>query len=272
MILGVRAHDFGKLPAEELAENIYNKGLQCTQLALSKAVAGLNTEPGFLTPGLANYLRETFARKNIQIAILGCYINPIHPDAEERKKHIARFKEHIRYARDFGCSIVATETGHVEENAREKAFEILTDTVKGLVAEAEKFGVMVGVEGGDRDTIASPEWMKRLLDTIQSNHLQVVFDPLNLVPEDDYQKQDDMIRQAFELFGDRIVAIHAKEFIMESGKKTVIDTIGKGLLNYELLLKIIKERKPYINVSMESTRPETMDESIRFIKDLYQRV
>lgn len=50
MILGIRAHDFGKLSVEELAEKISTKELQCTQLAFSKAVAGLNTEPGFLPP------------------------------------------------------------------------------------------------------------------------------------------------------------------------------------------------------------------------------
>lgn len=275
MILGVRAHDFGKLTVEELAEKISEKGLTRIQLALSKAVAGFSTDVGFLSPGLACHIRETFYRKNIQIAILGCYINPIHPDETERKKHISRFKEHLRYAREFGCSIVATETGHVAPDnpeEKEKAFQLLVHTIGELVEEAEKFGVLVGIEGGDRDTISSPIWMKRLLDTIPSNHLQVVFDPLNFIPEEDYQKQDDMIKESFALFGDRIAAVHAKDFVMRAGKKIVIDSIGEGLLNYELLLTMIKKKKPYITVSMEGTRPETMDGSIRFLQDLYLKV
>jgi len=36
---------------------------------------------------------------------------PYHPDADERKRQIELFKEHARFVRDFGCGIVATETG-----------------------------------------------------------------------------------------------------------------------------------------------------------------
>jgi sugar phosphate isomerase/epimerase len=271
MILGIRAHDFGKLSVEELAEKISAKGLRCTQLALSKAVAGIQAGPGFLASELANQIREAFARKNVQIAVLGCYINPIHPDPAERRNQIALFKEHLRYVREFGCSMVATETGHVEPHERESAFRILTDTVKELVSEAEKFDAVVGIEGGGQDTIGSPEWMKRLLDSIPSDHLQVVFDPVNLIPEEDYHRQDEMMRKAFDLFGDRIAAIHAKDFKMENNRIKVIDTIGDGLLNYDLLLKLVKTRKNPIPVSMESTRPETVDRSIRFIRDLYRQ-
>jgi len=272
MILGVRAHDFGKSSMEELAEKISAKGFQCIQLALWKAIEGLPTDPGFFSPGLAYRIRETFYKRNIQIAVLGCYINPIHPDPEERKKNIMKFKEHIRYASQLGSYIVATETGHVKPEERETAFNILLGTVEELVYEAEKFGVFIGIEGGDMDTISSPEWMYRLLSHIKSNNLQVVFDPFNFIPKDDYQKQDDVIKQSFELFGDKIVAVHAKDFMIENGKAVPIHTIGKGLMNYELLLKLIKTRKPYVNVSMEGTRPETMEESKRFITELYEKI
>ena len=53
MRIGIRAHDFGKLPAEELARRIAAKGLTCVQLAVSKAIAGLDLSRGALNPGLA---------------------------------------------------------------------------------------------------------------------------------------------------------------------------------------------------------------------------
>jgi L-ribulose-5-phosphate 3-epimerase len=167
---------------------------------------------------------------------------------------------------------VATETGHVKPEDRETAFNTLLETVEELVYEAEKFGVFVGIEGGGIDTISSPQWMYRLLSNIKSNNLQVVFDPFNFIPADDYHKQDNIIKQSFELFGDRIVAVHAKDFIIENGKPVPMNSIGKGLMNYELLLKLIKTRKPFVNVSMEGTRPETMEESKRFITELYEKI
>ena len=83
MRIGVRAHDFGKLPAEELAARISARGLSCVQLALSKAIAGIDLKPGELNPGMAFHIGQAFHRHGLQIAVLGCYINPIHPDPEK---------------------------------------------------------------------------------------------------------------------------------------------------------------------------------------------
>ncbi|HEX9972452.1 MAG TPA: sugar phosphate isomerase/epimerase, partial [bacterium] len=58
--IGVRAHDFGCLPAGELAAKIAANHLVCAQLALGKAIAGLDLKPGVLTPGLAFEIGEAF--------------------------------------------------------------------------------------------------------------------------------------------------------------------------------------------------------------------
>ena len=92
-------------------------------------------------------------KKDVQISVLGCYIHMIHPDKEKRQAELDRFKEHIRFARDFGCSIVGTETGNVHEktgyttdNFEEQPFLDVVDSVRELVEEAEKFGVIVAIE------------------------------------------------------------------------------------------------------------------------------
>jgi len=278
MLFGVRAHDFGKLHVEELAQKISEKGFSHIQLALVKAIKGLDNDFGRLNPGWAGYVRDSFNKHNIRIAVLGCYINPIHPDIDERKKELSRFKEHIRFARDFGCSVVATETGSLNAdfsfnpgNHGERAFETLLASVSELINEAEKFGVFVGIEGVESYVISSPYRMKRLIDAIGSNNLQVVFDPVNFLTVDNYENQDSLISEAFELFGDRIVAFHAKDFIIEAGRVKPVQ-VGKGILNYELILKNLKERKPYGSFLFEGIIPETAGESMNYLKDIYNRV
>lgn len=278
MQLGVRAHDFGKLPLEELARRIAAKGFSSIQLALSKALPGMEEDVGKLSPGLAHSIGTTFARHNIQIAVLGCYINPIHPDPEIRRSSLARFKEHLRYARDFGCGIVGTETGsfHADfsfhpDNHSPKGMEMLLESINELVAEAEKFGVIVGLEGVTSYVASNPERIKYVLDTIGSNILQVIFDPVNLLDAGNYPEQEKIIAQSFALFGDRIAIVHAKDFILENGqKKTVI--AGKGRLDWELLLRWLKTNKPGINILLEDTRPDTVDQSVAFIQGVYQKV
>lgn len=276
MMLGVRAHDFGKLPVEQLAQKIHEKGLSCIQLALPKAIAGFDNDIGRLNPGLAWRIRETFHKYNIQIAVLGCYINPVHPDPEERRQQLNRFKEYIRFARDFGCSIIGTETGSLNrdfsfnpENHGDEAFKTLVQSVTELVEEAEKFGVFVGIEGVRNFIIHSPQRMKHLIDAIGSNHLQVIFDPVNYLSLQNYKNQDQIIKDAFNLFGDRIQILHAKDFIVENDTLKGV-RIGSGILNYELLIKLLKIQKPYVNILMEEAVVEDMDKNIQFIKNVYK--
>jgi L-ribulose-5-phosphate 3-epimerase len=276
MNLGIRAHDMENRPLEELVNEIAGKGITCVQLALSKSF-DIKAEPGVLSPGFAHYIGSAFSKQNIQIAVLGCYFNMIHPDQVERRKGLERFKEHIRFARDFGCSIVATETGNVnpeiiytEENFKEKPFLEVVESVRELVREAEKFGVIVGIEAGVNHPIYSPKVMKRLLDMVGSNNLQVIFDPVNLLTVDTYKHQEEIFQEAFDLFGDRIIAVHAKDFVQEDEQlKTV--AVGQGLLNYDAVLKLIKEKKPYINILMEETKEPFITESMAFLMNKYEQ-
>ncbi|MFS0906248.1 sugar phosphate isomerase/epimerase family protein [Priestia aryabhattai] len=277
MNLGIRGHDIEKNCLEELVKEIERKGLKSVQLALNKSLDYINTDLGNLTPGLAHYVGSTFRKHGIQIAVLGCYINMIHPDKVERRKGLERFKEHVRYARDFGCSIVGTETGNVNaeifyttENFKEEPFQEVVESVRELVEEAEKFGVIVGIEAGVNHPIYSPKVMRRLLDDVNSNNLQVIFDPVNLLTIDNYTKQEEIFKEAFDLFGDKIVILHAKDFIVE-GDMLKPAAVGKGLLDYDLVMTLIKEKKPFINVLMEDTQEPFINESVNFLREKYNQ-
>lgn len=277
MNFGVRAHDFGKLPIEELSAKISQKGFKSIQLALAKALAGIEVGNGTLSPGMAKYIRNELAQNSIDISVLGCYVNIGHPDDNERALLLSRFKEHIRYAKDFGCSIVGTETGSINadysfnpKNHGEKAFQRALDSISILVNEAEKFGVFVCIEGVSSHIINTPKRIKRVLDSINSNNLQVIFDPVNLLNPENYLSQREIIDEAFSLFGDRIIVIHAKDFIVENGKMKNVP-IGDGLLDYEYLFSILKRRKPYISILLEDQRVENMDNSLLYLEDAYKK-
>jgi sugar phosphate isomerase/epimerase len=278
VILGGRAHDFGKLEIKELAAKVSKQGYSCIQLALTKAIDGIDFSLGKLSPGMANYVKDSFWKENVRISVLGCYINPIHPDVIERKKHLDRFKEHIRFASDFGCGVVGTETGSLKSNGLSdydnesvEAFETLILSLRELVTEAEKFGVIVGIEGGKNEVVTTPLRMRKVLDQIPSNNLQVIYDPTNYLSYENFKDQDEIIKEAFELFGDRIIVVHAKDFMVKDGKINTI-AAGKGNLNYELILKLIKVKKPFINILLEDIKEVDMDESMMFITEIYNRV
>ncbi|MEG6567348.1 sugar phosphate isomerase/epimerase family protein [Thermoanaerobacterium saccharolyticum] len=276
MNLGIRAHDLAGLPLTRVPEEVSKLGLSSVQLALNKSFPELDIKNGSLTPGLANYVGSHFRKHNIQIAVLGCYVNIIHPNLSERRLLLELFKEHLRFAKDFGCSIVATETGNVHEkmeyttdNFTEEAYLEVVKSVSELVEEAEKFGVIVGIEPGVNHPIYSPKVMRRLIDDVKSNNLQVIFDPANLLTEENYKSQKIIFKEAFRLFGDRIVAVHAKDFAVNEGKFEFVP-VGTGLLDYETVFKYLKHKKPYINILMENTKGTFVESGISYLKDKYK--
>jgi L-ribulose-5-phosphate 3-epimerase len=275
--VGVRAHDFGRLPPAGLAAKIAAKKMVCTQLAPGKAIAGLDLKPGVLNPGLAFHIGEPFRKHGVQIAVLGCYINPIHPDPTTRKSLLGLFKEHLRYARDFGNGLVALETGSINadysphpDNHSEAAFQHSLASIAELVAEAEKFGVIVGIEGVESHAVSTPRRMKRMLDSVASNNLQVVFDPVNLLSENNYSEQERIFGESFELFGDRIAIIHAKDFTTEGGRFTCTRT-GCGMLRHDLVMQFAVQRKPGISILLEDANEQTAEECRDFLLKTAER-
>ncbi len=271
--LGIRAHDIGRFPADDLARRVAAEGLDCVQLALGKAIEGVDLQPGVIGSGFASEIGDAFRRHQVRIEVLGCYINPIHPDAETRSSLLGLFKEHLRHARDFGCNLVALESGSLNAdysphpgNAGEEAFGELVGSMRELVAEAGRCGVVVGIEAVTSHVISTPGKLRRLLDEIPSPHLQVVFDPVNLLSLANCQSQREIMRRSVDLFGDRIAVVHAKDFRI-GAESLVTCPAGEGMLDYEWLLSWLACRKAGIAILLEETGPDHIASCVRFIRN-----
>jgi sugar phosphate isomerase/epimerase len=272
---GLRAHDFGPCEAGPLADRIAACGVSCVQLALSKAFPGFPALPGRLSPGFAKATRDSFTARGIDIAVLGCYINPVHPDTEVRETQLRRFEEHLRFARDFGCSLVGTETGSLNpdcswhpDTGGKAAFDALRGSVERLVRIAERCGSIVAIEPvADQHTVSSIERTKALIDRIDSPALGIIFDPVNLIPRKGLKEsQADFFERAFEAFGSRVVAVHLKDFRMAEGEKSEIVAPGSGEFDFTAFFRLLQEKKPGIEALLENTSPATAPAALEFVR------
>jgi len=275
--VGVRAHDFGKPPLEQLAAEVAAHGLCCVQFAPPKSIPGLDDDAGRLSPGLALHARDTLAARGVHIAVLGCYINLADPDEASRRHHLARFKAYLRLARDFGCSLVGTETGSLHsdfsfhpENHDEAAFQRVLAGVRELVQEAERFGSTVAIEAVVRHVVHEPKRLRRLLDEIGSPNLQVILDPVNLLDAGNVHRQDEIIEEAFALLADRIAVLHAKDCVLGDSVLTSVPA-GQGQLNTPLLFRLAKRHKPGIDVLLEDTQPATLQQTVDFVRAAWEK-
>jgi sugar phosphate isomerase/epimerase len=270
---GTLAHMVGKWPLQQLVQKLGAYEIDFVQLALAKAIGDIDTGLGKLSPGLANHIGEQFDKQGIRIGVLGCYINPIHPDPVQRRYEIDRFKEHLRFARDFGTTIVATETGdwntyqaQDSQRYREIGWSILKETVEELIEEAEKWGVYVGLEPVCVHTLSTTERMRHLLDEVHSNHIGVVLDPCNLLDHSNFERQDEVVDETFALFGDRIVLAHLKDVIYQPDGRLKETRLGLGTFHIAKFLQKLNQHKPHLDVSIEAVTENEINEAIQFAK------
>jgi len=276
--LGVRAHDFGYDTPERLAARIAAQGFSCVQLALNKAIAGLNLQAGDLTTELAREIGGAFAGNGVGIEVLGCYINPIHPDLATRKKLLTFFKDHLRFARDFGCGIVALESGSVNAdysahpaNHGAAAFQEMLASIGELVAEAERFGVCVGLETVHCHTVSTAQKMRRVLDTICSKNLRVVFDAANLLTPEIFHEQSRIIPEALDLLGDDIAVVHAKDLVYENGALKTVPA-GCGELEFAPVLEFVRSHKSNVSVLLEETSEPVAPAAANFLRKKFEEI
>ena len=248
MIKGIRGHDIRTDGLVNICMSAKEYGMKCLQLVLEKSIDGFKT--GEFTEEYAFSLKNQLG--DTKVAILGSYINPSNPNDDELLFDLNKFKEKIKYANILKPIAVGTETGIYKEGETnsEEAYQRVLETMRELVAEAEKYDVNVGIEGVHCFVINTPRKMKRLVDDLNSDNVKVIFDPVNYLNINNYQNQDKMINDIFTLLGDKIYALHAKDFIVENGEFKFAKPT-EGVLNYELILKKMKEHNLEIPIICE---------------------
>lgn len=276
MQLGIRLHDIKKAPLEERLVAAKEQGFACGHLALSKVISEYPVDDGALTPGYALYLKKLFAKNDLDVAVLGCYLNLADPNEESLKKITRRYMAHIRFASLLGAGVVGTETGAINEaykyeerNHSEEALEIFIKNLRPVVEYAEKMGVILAIEPVYKHIVWNPKRARRALDAIASPNLQIIFDPVNLLDICNYMERDAIIKEAIEVLGDDIAMVHIKDFVV-SDDRLVSVAAGTGEMDYRQIIRFIKERKPYIHVTLENTVPENAVQARQYIQGLWE--
>ena len=275
MQLGIRLHDIKKAPLPERLKIAEEQGFACGHLALSKVISEYPVDDGALTPGYALYLKRLFEKYHLDIAVLGCYLNLANPNPESLAKITHRYLAHIRFASLLGVGVVGTETGAVneeyrfeEKNHSDEALEIFIRNVKPVVEYAEKMGVIFAIEPVYKHIVCNPIRAREVLDKIGSPNLQIIFDPVNLLDSCNYRDRDAIIEEAIDLLGEDIAMIHIKDFVVQDGELVSV-AAGTGEMDYGKIIRFIKERKPYVHVTLENTVPENAVEARRYIHGLW---
>lgn len=274
--IGVRAHDFGRATADEMAQRIAAAGFSCVQLAVNKALSGPDRTTADLTPEFASATRAAFDRHGVEVAVLGCYINPIQPREEVHQTSyqalLAWYDRHLEVASQFGCKVVALESGSLNhdysphpENHGPEAFVRCVQALRHMTGVAEKSNVFVGIEGVTSHTLNTPKRLNDALDAVDSKHIAVVFDPVNFLSARNHTNQRAIIDEALTLFGDRVVAVHLKDFVI-TGDALRPALPGEGLLDYAYLFQRLSQTRASRCLLLEEVPPAAAERTLQFVR------
>ena len=271
---GIRGHDVRAVGVEAISEKMKELDMEYIQLVLERSVQGF--KPGGFTPELAASVKGALG--GTKIAILGSYINPSATDEAVRMGEIEKFKEKIRFAEILEPLAVGTETGFYgptqsdEANNTEEAYNHVLETLRPIVAYAKERGVNVAIEGVAIFVINSPEKMARLVSDLGEDNVKVIFDPVNYVSRANISRMDQIIENTFKLLSDRLVAIHAKDYLVrEDGKITYPDP-ALGELNYKLIFECMKKYSVDVPIIMEGIPEDRANESFARLEDIKKSV
>lgn len=273
MQIGIRLHDIAPGTLEERVKMAHEQGFACGHLALAKTVTETSTANSALTPGYATYLRKMFAKYDVDIAVLGCYLNLAHPDPEELKKIQERYYAHLRFASVLGCSVVGTETGAPNSSYSyepachtEEALNTFITNVTPVVRCAEKFGVILAIEPVWNHIVYNAKQALKVLEAINSPNLRIILDPVNLLCAENIEHYEQVVDGAIRLLGEYTDVIHMKDFVINNGK-IVSGAPGTGVMKYDRIMNFVKEEKPYIQMTIEDSKPDNAVRSREFLEE-----
>ena len=284
MQLGIRLHDVNAgLPEERQtlearARTAREEGFSCVHLALSKCIPGVRFDDAALTEGLAAYVRRVFAREELDVAVLGCYLNLAHPEKDTIREFQSRYFGNLRVAALAGIGMVGTETGapnaayKLDANTHgDEALHTFMKNLEPVAERAEACGVTLAIEPVWNHIVYGPDRALEVLRGIGSPNLRIIFDPGNRLCPESADRREAVIGEAMDKLCEHIAMVHLKDFVRRDGKLVSV-AAGTGEMDYTEILRFLKARKPYIQATLENTCNENAVSSREMLERLYASV
>jgi len=215
---GIFGRTYPYQSAKEILGAAHRDGFQAILFNLSGV--GLASLPPEIPPGLLDDVAPIAGSLNIEIAALSGTYNMAHPSDEMRAEARKGFANVIEAAVVIGAPLVTLCTGSRNpsdmwafhpDNSSAAAWHDMRAEIDGALELAEQHGLRLGIEPEPGNVVSDSRLARRLLDEVGSSApLGIVLDAANLVGHK-LDRQLDVMHEAVDLLGDRLVLAHAKD-------------------------------------------------------------
>ncbi len=268
--IGVRLHDVVAGKLDELDAKLKALTAEPVQLTIEKVLPDFDYKANN-APQIVKAVKEKLERSGKRVSVLSCYINPISPDFE---READKFKRYIDFAACAGIVRVGTETGSIVadiqkdylQNRTEEVFQKLIENMRGLVAYAKEKGVRIGVEGVVFFPVYNAERMERFVNAFEGDNIDIIYDPVNLMWDYNYQNYEKDFDEYLSLHAEKIRVLHLKDYKVENGE-LVYYPLFEGDFDIDCFLRKIMEHKVVADIIVEGSNPQNYDQIYNKLQD-----
>lgn len=268
----MRGHDIPVEDIEELTAIAKENGISYFQLAIKKSMPSLFGDKFEYSKETADIIKSGLDKANIGISVLGSYINPVARDKDELKAQLDFYKENAKFAKHLNAGCIGSETGNYESQEYthgEENYQYFLKSAEQMITACEENNVIGAFEPVSIFTIDTPKKAKRMIDDLSSKNVGIILDIVNILSVENHKNLNYIIDEAFDLFADRIVALHIKDYIIENGNKIACD-IGKGIMEYDYLFKQAKKLGRDVDMLIDETPIDKIPQSIAYLDTIWK--
>ena len=211
---------------------------------------------------------ETFARvragfdsAGVAIPSVSVTYNVIHPDKGLRKRQTAAAVQLIGRVPSLGAAVATLSSGTRDpdsmwrnhpDNGRPDAWSDLRETLDVLLDAAARAGIRLGVEPEPANIVRNASVAARLLDELGPDApIGIIFDPANLLSPATIARQEEILTEAIDMLGARIIGAHAKD-VVESGYSAA----GAGMMDYHEVFRLLSRIAPVPLIAQDVDEPD----------------
>jgi sugar phosphate isomerase/epimerase len=261
---------FPRHTAEGVAEAVASAGFGLAQLNLSSF--GAPTLPAPDTDIDLNRVRTAFDSHDVVIWGVSATFNAIHPDLAIRRSGTTRACTLISNIGRLGAQVATLCTGTRDtedmwrshpDNDTSEAWHDMRSTLDELLDAAGRADIVLGIEPEQANVVRDAAAAHRLLAELGSDarRVGIILDPANLVTPRTLDRQNAILREAFDLVGSSVIAIHAKDVVQGNGYAAA----GVGGLDYKLIAELHRKLPRSVPVIIQDAREDDVARVVEFL-------
>ena len=194
------------------------------------------------------------------------------PEADRWQRHII---DTIHAAEALGCELILTHAGSMypnrnwahPQNWSRESWTRTVDALKRICKDTAGSKVDIAIEAVNTESVNNPWAHKRLREDVGDPRITAGLDITNMVHPGVAFRMTELINTTFDLVGDQIRYVHAKDFVwntMLPGINWAMN--GTGNMDYEMFLVRLSRLKtnPYVLVEFLTENEDTRSRSETF--------